>query len=133
MRQRFDLFAAARWACVSALILSCVAATTPAAQRAPTTSAPMTLESQQALVNQYCVGCHSDKLKTGGLSLENELLAAAREICFGVLTAECQLLNVPQMHLARVGCNGMDLCKCEREHRQHRDWQARCIRTRRQC
>src|SRR5437773_355764 len=68
MRQRFDLFAAARWACVSALILSCVAATTPAAQRAPTTSAPMTLESQQALVNQYCVGCHNDKLKSGGFS-----------------------------------------------------------------
>ena len=26
---------------------------------------------QRALVNQYCVSCHSDKLKTGGLVLEN--------------------------------------------------------------
>jgi hypothetical protein len=28
----------------------------------------MNLESQQALVNQYCAGCHNDKLKSGGFS-----------------------------------------------------------------
>jgi cytochrome c551/c552 len=27
-----------------------------------------TLESQQALVNKYCAGCHNDKLKSGGFS-----------------------------------------------------------------
>ena len=26
---------------------------------------------QRAVVNQYCIGCHNDKLKTGGLTLEN--------------------------------------------------------------
>src|SRR4051812_42820958 len=26
------------------------------------------IESQRALVNQYCVGCHNDKLKSGGFS-----------------------------------------------------------------
>src|SRR5262249_38127235 len=25
---------------------------------------------QRALINQYCAGCHNDKLKTGGLSLD---------------------------------------------------------------
>ncbi len=25
---------------------------------------------QHALINQYCVGCHNDKLKTGGLALD---------------------------------------------------------------
>jgi hypothetical protein len=28
----------------------------------------MSLESQRGLVNQYCVGCHNDKLKSGGFS-----------------------------------------------------------------
>jgi cytochrome c551/c552 len=27
--------------------------------------------SQRALINQYCLGCHNQKLKTGGVSLEN--------------------------------------------------------------
>src|SRR5690349_11880070 len=27
-----------------------------------------TVDSQRALVNQYCSGCHNDKLKTGGFS-----------------------------------------------------------------
>src|SRR5215471_7197926 len=30
----------------------------------------MTAASERALINQYCVVCHSDKLKTGGLTLE---------------------------------------------------------------
>src|SRR2546425_10543581 len=29
---------------------------------------PMPLASQQALVDQYCAGCHNDKLKSGGFS-----------------------------------------------------------------
>src|SRR5260221_13949159 len=31
---------------------------------------PATPTAQRALMNQYCVTCHSDKLKTGGLTLE---------------------------------------------------------------
>src|SRR5256885_830761 len=26
---------------------------------------------QRAVINQYCVGCHNDKLKTGGLALDS--------------------------------------------------------------
>ncbi len=33
--------------------------------------APVTAEANLATVKQYCAGCHSDKLKTGGVSLEN--------------------------------------------------------------
>src|ERR1700722_7097142 len=32
------------------------------------TSGVMPVAAQQALVNQYCVGCHNDKLKSGGFS-----------------------------------------------------------------
>jgi mono/diheme cytochrome c family protein len=32
----------------------------------------------KALVNQYCVGCHNDKLKTGGFSLDNVDVTDAR-------------------------------------------------------
>ena len=31
---------------------------------------PPSIASERALVDQYCVVCHSDKLKTGGLSLQ---------------------------------------------------------------
>jgi cytochrome c551/c552 len=37
------------------------------AQTAPG-SAPMSLDKEKALVNQYCAGCHNDKLKSGGFS-----------------------------------------------------------------
>jgi cytochrome c551/c552 len=36
----------------------------------PAIAAPATPTAQRALMNQYCVTCHSDKLKTGGLTLE---------------------------------------------------------------
>src|SRR5271168_5233082 len=36
-------------------------------------NAPTT--SERALVDKYCVSCHSDKLKTGGLSLESADMA----------------------------------------------------------
>jgi ABC-type branched-subunit amino acid transport system ATPase component len=35
-----------------------------------TQSAPATTSPQQALVSRYCVTCHNDRSKTGGLSLE---------------------------------------------------------------
>src|SRR4051794_15586018 len=34
----------------------------------PQTSALSSLESQQALKDRYCAGCHNDKLKSGGFS-----------------------------------------------------------------
>ncbi|HTA41402.1 MAG TPA: DUF1592 domain-containing protein [Bryobacteraceae bacterium] len=34
-------------------------------------AAEMTAPEEHALVNKYCVGCHNEKLKTGGLILEN--------------------------------------------------------------
>src|SRR5262249_11666383 len=38
----------------------------PASARTATT---MTFESQTALLNKYCVGCHNEKLKSGNMSL----------------------------------------------------------------
>src|SRR6185436_5468083 len=32
------------------------------------TSSPSSIDSQRALVNQYCAGCHNDRLKSGGFS-----------------------------------------------------------------
>ena len=32
-------------------------------------SAPQAVPSARSAIDQYCVGCHNDKLKTGGLSL----------------------------------------------------------------
>ena len=44
-------------------------------QRPASVAAPAT--TQQALVQQYCITCHSDRAKQGGLSLENQSVAAA--------------------------------------------------------
>jgi uncharacterized protein DUF1592/uncharacterized protein DUF1588/uncharacterized protein DUF1595/uncharacterized protein DUF1585/uncharacterized protein DUF1587 len=46
-------------------------ATAAAAAAKPATTVPtgMPFESQQALVKQYCLGCHNEKLKSGGMSL----------------------------------------------------------------
>ena len=38
-------------------------------------SAPLPVAAQRQMVNQYCVGCHNDKLRTSGLSLEKLDLA----------------------------------------------------------
>jgi len=45
-----------------------VAAPTPAAAIAPT--APESAQKQRALLDRYCVTCHSDRLKTANLSLQ---------------------------------------------------------------
>ncbi|MGP0074326.1 MAG: DUF1592 domain-containing protein [Bryobacteraceae bacterium] len=51
-----------------ALIVSlCMQAAPPPQQAANPTS----VTSERALVDKYCVACHSDKLKTGGLSLQS--------------------------------------------------------------
>src|SRR5688572_25356016 len=44
-------------------------------QRAAPIAAPAA--AQQALVQQYCITCHNDRAKQGGLSLENQSVAAA--------------------------------------------------------
>src|SRR2546428_9067378 len=44
--------------------------TTAQPKPAPVAShAPTTTDAQPSLVTQYCVGCHNDKAKTGGLTL----------------------------------------------------------------
>ena len=37
--------------------------------------APTSAEANIATVNQYCVGCHSDKLKTAGVTFEHMTVA----------------------------------------------------------
>ena len=39
-------------------------------QAPPAATVGASRSADQALVNQYCIGCHSERLKTGGLSLE---------------------------------------------------------------
>src|SRR5215831_1431983 len=78
MKQRFDPLAGAKWACLPVLILSCgvllcsatvtAQSASPVAAKQIATSGQMSLDSQQALVNQYCAGCHNDKMKSGGFS-----------------------------------------------------------------
>ena len=53
------------------LLLAALLAVSSAAQ----TPAPMSATSQQALVKQYCQGCHNDRLKTGGFSFASIDLA----------------------------------------------------------
>jgi mono/diheme cytochrome c family protein len=48
-------------------------------QAAPQQAAPGSPASQRALLDKYCVTCHSDKLKTGGLSLQSADLAKVPE------------------------------------------------------
>jgi len=42
----------------------------PAQQPQPVGERPPVASAQRALINQYCVGCHSTKLKSGGLALD---------------------------------------------------------------
>ncbi|MGB7219399.1 MAG: c-type cytochrome domain-containing protein, partial [Vicinamibacterales bacterium] len=46
---------------------------TPAAAKSPVARAPVAQArvDVQPVVNRYCLSCHSDRLKTGGLTLEN--------------------------------------------------------------
>src|SRR6188508_1317696 len=45
----------------------------------PTPTPAMTLEAQRALLDQYCAGCHNDRLKTAGLSLTSAPVDAVPE------------------------------------------------------
>jgi mono/diheme cytochrome c family protein len=55
------------------------AAPRPTLVKAAGQPATAALASQQALVARYCVSCHSDRLKTGGLSLERLSLGSVGE------------------------------------------------------
>ncbi|PYS13942.1 MAG: hypothetical protein DMG15_09600 [Acidobacteria bacterium] len=66
MTNRFFAWAAA---CLSVLLASAISGA-PAPQEAPST---------RSAIDQYCVGCHNDKLKTGGLFLSGLDIARAGE------------------------------------------------------
>jgi len=53
---------------VLALMFAQSLGTTSAAPRQTSSSTAMSVESQQAMVKQYCAGCHNDKLKSGDFS-----------------------------------------------------------------
>jgi cytochrome c551/c552 len=55
--------------CVAASLAAGASALSAKAQQ-PSRSAPDSTDAPRALVTRYCVSCHSDRLKTGGLSLE---------------------------------------------------------------
>src|SRR5688500_19767099 len=46
---------------------------------ATTPAAPAGAAAQQAVITQYCVTCHSERAKAGGLSLETADVARAAE------------------------------------------------------
>ena len=48
---------------------------TSTAQRVPSNAATAQVSSQRALIDQYCITCHNQRLKTGGLSLDQLDLA----------------------------------------------------------
>jgi mono/diheme cytochrome c family protein len=54
-----------------------VGSQTAGVQRPAASATTQTAAAQQALVQQYCVTCHNERAKQGGLSLENQDLAAA--------------------------------------------------------
>src|ERR1700722_18743370 len=53
-------------ACCASLVLGQTGALGQTPKAAATVVMPVA--AQQALVNEYCVGCHNDKLKSGGFS-----------------------------------------------------------------
>ncbi len=55
---------------VSVLTLTSNEAQTAARQQPPANSTNQTGSASQQLLNQYCVTCHNDRLKTGGLALD---------------------------------------------------------------
>jgi len=64
--------------CSMAFVVA-VGGPTPVAgvQRAGATAPATSVDAQRTLVRQYCVTCHNDRSRQGGLSLESEDIAAA--------------------------------------------------------
>jgi hypothetical protein len=63
---------------LSTNVLGYVQERRPQSAATSTTSAP-TPETQRAFLKQYCVGCHNERSKTGGLTLENMDLSRVGE------------------------------------------------------
>jgi mono/diheme cytochrome c family protein len=93
MTQRVARNGIATWAVLFGLVLvgtlrsegqqtAAPAAPTPAGTQS---SAAPSVSPQQALVNQYCVGCHSDRMKAGGLVLAGLNLNEHAEIAEKVI------------------------------------------------
>jgi mono/diheme cytochrome c family protein len=40
------------------------------AQQAPATAAPTAASAEATFLNQYCIGCHNQRAKVGGLALD---------------------------------------------------------------
>jgi mono/diheme cytochrome c family protein len=66
----------ARRSVAAAVMAGAFIATPATAQRGPAASAPAA-PAQRAILDQYCVTCHNDRLRTSNLSLEKLDLAAA--------------------------------------------------------
>src|SRR2546428_7583294 len=56
-----------RSAIATVALLIFLAPSTPAPSAQTSSATPVS--PQQTLINQYCAGCHNDRLKTGGLTL----------------------------------------------------------------
>jgi mono/diheme cytochrome c family protein len=56
-------------------ILSIAAAVVSAAQQPPSGVAPASATAHRAVIDRYCVTCHNERLRTGGLSLEKADIA----------------------------------------------------------
>jgi mono/diheme cytochrome c family protein len=56
-----------RTAIATVAVLFCLAPSAPAPKAQTSSATPVS--PQRALVDQYCMGCHSDRLKSGGLAL----------------------------------------------------------------
>ena len=53
-----------------ALVSGAVGPATLAATRQPAAGGATPASQQRAVLDQYCVSCHNDRLETGGLTLE---------------------------------------------------------------
>ena len=56
---------------LAGLLLACGVLATAAPPQQPAASPAPAASPQRALVNQYCMGCHNEKLKTAGLELNS--------------------------------------------------------------
>jgi hypothetical protein len=52
------------------VLASAFSAGTASAQQQSASAGPASAAAERAVLVKYCVGCHSDKAKTGGLTLE---------------------------------------------------------------
>src|SRR5262245_4596480 len=62
---------------VSAVVVVLTAIAAPTAKQQPAPAPPPA--DYSTFANQYCVGCHNDRLKTGGLSLQSVGIADVPE------------------------------------------------------